>query len=94
MKKYMIIFLLLLPVTLAWGSDAKLKLKAKVTKDTPSYNVVAEYIRSLGAIHDIQVISVKENEEVNSRASESTENDDPLQKVIPLMMNAVRSSAR
>jgi hypothetical protein len=45
--------LLLLPLLVASVADAKPKAKPKL-KETPHYDVVAEYIRSLGEIHAIQ----------------------------------------
>ena len=51
------------------------------TKDTPHYDVVAEYIRSLGAIHRIQRIAVKESQEHEYNPTKT-------------MMDAIRNGTR
>jgi hypothetical protein len=56
----MVIFTLLL-CFLTCDADAQ-------TKDTPHYDVVAEYIRSLGAIHKIQQTANNENQENKDNA--------------------------
>jgi len=75
-KNFIIIFMLLLPLLVAYDADAE-------TKDTPHYDVVAEYIRSLGAIHRIQQTAIKESQD-------KTDNDNPTKK----MMDAIRSATR
>jgi hypothetical protein len=67
--------MLLLPLCFISAADAKAK------DDTPHYDVVAEYIRSLGAIHRIQQIASKEFED---------DKDDPIKK----LMDGIRSSTR
>ena len=49
-------------------------------EDTPHFEVVSEYIRSLGAVHNIQKIAKKENEQ----------DKEPVAK----LMSAIRSSTR
>ena len=75
MKTFMVILMLLLPLCFISAADAKAK------EDTPHYDVVAEYIRSLGAIHRIQQIASKEFED---------DKDDPTKK----LMDGIRSSTR
>jgi hypothetical protein len=50
-------------------------------EDTLHYDVVAEYIRSLGAIHNIQLLATKEIQE---------DKDNPTKK----LMSGIRSSTR
>ncbi len=52
-------------------------------KDTPHYDVVNEYIRSLGAIHRIQQIATQEFKE-----------DDEKDTAITRLMSAIRNSTR
>jgi hypothetical protein len=73
MKNCMVILMLLLPLLVTCDADAK--------ADTPHYDVVAEYIRSLGAIHRIQQTASKEFQD---------DKDNPTKK----MMDAIRSSTR
>ena len=73
-KNFMVIFMLLLPLLVTCDADAE-------AKDTPHYDVVAEYIRSLGAIHRIQQTASKEFED---------DKDNPTKK----MMDAIRSGTR
>ncbi len=71
-----IILMLLLPLFLACYAHAQAK------NDTAHYDVVAEYIRSLGAIHRIQQTASKELEEGDK--------DNPIKK----LMDGIRSSTR
>lgn len=82
MKHFMIIFMLLLPLMVMCDADARTKTNAKLKPDTPSYNVVAEYIRSLGAIHNVQLTASKEQGDVD--------NDNPTQT----LMNEIRNGTR
>jgi hypothetical protein len=50
-------------------------------EDTLHYDVVSEYIRSLGAIHNLQLVATKEIQD---------DGDDPVKK----MMSGIRSSTR
>ena len=72
----MVIFMLLLPLLVTCDAQAQVK-------DTPHYDVVAEYIRSLGAIHRIQQTAITESQD-------KTDNDNPTKK----MMDAIRSATR
>ncbi len=49
-------------------------------EDTPHFDVVSEYVRSLGTIHNLQVLAAKENEQ----------DKDPIAK----LMSGIRSSTR
>ena len=57
---------------------------AEEVKDTPHYNVVNEYIRSLGAIHRIQQVAAKEIQEDNDKDNQRTS----------IMMSAIRNGTR
>lgn len=57
---------------------------AEKQKDTPHYDVVSEYIRSLGAIHRIQQIATKELKEDEMSANPE----------ISKLMSGIRSSTR
>lgn len=70
----MVIIMLLLSLLVTWDADAK-------AKDTPHYDVVAEYIRALGAIYNIQQTASKEYED---------DKDNPIKK----MMDAIRNGTR
>ncbi|MFI5141804.1 MAG: hypothetical protein ACHQII_05565, partial [Bacteroidia bacterium] len=76
-----VIFILLLP--LLFTSDANAK-----EKYTPHYDVVYEYIRSLGAIHNIQQTASKEFQE--SKKNDADTSDIARQNV----MDGIRSSTR
>jgi hypothetical protein len=78
MKKFMVVILMLLPILIAQTADAKPKAKLK---DTPSYDIVAEYIRSLSAVHYIQQSATKELQE---------DRDDQVK----MMMNSIRNFTR
>jgi hypothetical protein len=79
MKKLMVM-LVLLPFLIVQTADAKPKAKPKLN-DTPPYDIVSEYIRSLSAVHKIQ----------QSATNESQNNgDDHMQT----MMNAIRNFTR
>jgi hypothetical protein len=77
MKYAPIIIILLLSISAT--SSAAIK-----KHETPHYDVVAEYIRSLGAIHNIQKTADIEFQEDN-------QSDDPA---IAKLMSAIRSSTR
>jgi hypothetical protein len=68
MKNFIVIFMLLLPLLVTCNADAQ-------AKDTPHYDVVAEYIRSLGAIHNIQQTAIREYQEAEDK-------DNPVKKVL------------
>lgn len=68
----MVIFTLLL----CFLTDAEAQ-----TKDTPHYDIVAEYIRSLGAIHKIQQMAADE--------SQKSKGD-----VLKIMLDAIRNGTR
>lgn len=72
-KKFMVIFTLLL-CFLPYDAEAQ-------TKDTPHYDVVAEYIRSLGAIHKIQ-------ETANNEIQKNKDN------TIKKLMDGIRNGTR
>lgn len=74
MKKLMLIFILL-PILIVQAADAKPKAKPK---DTPPYDIVSEYIRSLSAVHKIQQSATNETK---------NESDDHMKS----MMNAIRN---
>ncbi len=57
------VILFLLPILVAQIAYADPNEK---TKATPSYDVVAEYIRSLGSIYGIQKTAIKEQQEANA----------------------------
>jgi hypothetical protein len=76
MKYFMAVFILLLPPLVTCAADTK-------AKETPHYDVVAEYIRSLGAIYNIQQMAEKEYQDENVK-------NNPTQ----LTMNGIRSSTR
>jgi hypothetical protein len=77
MKKIiMMVGMLSLITNLSFAADAK-------AKETPHYDVVAEYIRSLGAINNIEQMAAKEYQDENVK-------NNPTQ----LMMNGIRSSTR
>jgi len=57
MKKIMVFFMLLLSILVAHNADAITE-----EKETPHYDVVVEYIRSLGAIHSIQQSALKQQQ--------------------------------
>jgi hypothetical protein len=78
MKQLMLILVLMLLMPLFVMCDAG----AQATNDTPHYDVVAEYIRSLGAIHRIQQTASQELEEADK--------DNPIKK----LMDGIRSSTR
>ena len=79
MQKLMAL-LLLLPFLIVQTADAKPKEKPKLN-DTPSYDIAAEYIRSLSAVHFIQQSATNEPKGGG---------DDHIQS----MMNAIRSFTR
>lgn len=54
------------------------------SKETPHYDVVAEYVQSLGAVHRIQQTSIKEFQEDDDKANA------PFSK----MLSAIRGSTR
>jgi hypothetical protein len=62
--------LLLLPLLVVSVADAKPKAKPKL-KETPHVEVVAEFIRSLGAVHAIQRTSVADKEAAGDDARAS-----------------------
>jgi hypothetical protein len=72
------VILILLPILIVQTADAKPKAKPK---DTPPYDIVSEYIRSLSAVHKIQQTAVNESKGVG---------DDHMQS----MMNAIRNFTR
>ena len=74
MKKLMVI-LILLPFLIVQTADAKPKEKPK---DTPPYDIAAEYIRSLSAVHKIQQSATNEPQNAS---------DDHM----GTMMNAIRN---
>jgi hypothetical protein len=79
MKKLIIAFSIILGLLLPLLSTCD--ADAKAIKDTPHYTVVAEYIRSLGAVHRIQ--------QTASREFENDKGDS-----IKQMMNGIRNSTR
>jgi len=78
MKKYLniLIIISIFPFLIAPNVHAQ-------KKDTPHYDVVAEYIRSLGAIHKVQEISKIEFQDVKDE-------DSPYKKLI----DGIRSASR
>jgi hypothetical protein len=79
MKKLLVI-LILLPILIVQAADAKPKAKPK-PQDTPPYDIVSEYIRSLSAVHKIQQSATNEPQNAG---------DDHVQS----MMNAIRNFTR
>ena len=77
MNNFTVIFMLLLSLL---GTCAA----AEEVKDTPHYNVVNEYIRSLGAIHNKQQTAEKEFQDDNDKDN----------KLTSKMMSAIRNSTR
>lgn len=70
MKKLMVLFILL-PILVVQTTDAKPKAKPK---DTPAYDIAAEYIRSFSAVHKIQQSAANEPEDVGDNHVQSTMN--------------------
>jgi hypothetical protein len=77
MRYYILVIALLMPIFITCNADAAKKSKKKAI-DTPHYEVVAEYIRSLGSVYQIQKASLKEQ-------AENTEN--PTQRVMDSIRN-------
>lgn len=63
MKKIIAVILLLLSIVVAQSADA-----AADEKETPRFDVVAEYIRALGAIHGIQQSALKQHQDGKDKA--------------------------
>ena len=87
MKTYpvlIILFILLIIPSVSLAEDQLKESNDYSKKETPHYDVVAEYIRSLGAIHNIQHITTQELQEDNN-----TDNPE-----ISKMMSAIRNSTR
>jgi hypothetical protein len=78
--KYFLIFFILLFSTVDMCSAAE------NVKETPHYNVVAEYVRSLGSIYRIQKIADKELQEDEVQDSQTTNTNK--------LMTSIRSSTR
>lgn len=79
MKYFVVLFMfLLLPFIVVSNADAKLKANKKAKPDTPPYEVVSEYIRSLSAIHSLQLTASADNASVDDN------------EVVQKFMNAVR----
>jgi hypothetical protein len=79
-----ILFILLIIPSVSLAEDQSKESNDYSKKETPHYDVVAEYIRSLGAIHNIQHIATQELQEDNN-----TDNPE-----ISKMMSAIRNSTR
>lgn len=68
MKLFITLLMLLFPFFVMCDADAK-------AKDTPHYDVVSEYIRSLGAIHNLQQRAAKEYQD-------NKNNENPQQNIM------------
>lgn len=73
MKKIIVLVLFMMPFIFICNADAV--KKAKVKKETPHYEVVTEYIRSLSAVYQIQKASMKEQ-------AERAEDPNPTQRIM------------
>jgi hypothetical protein len=78
MKKIVVLVLLMMPFFFTCNSDAAKKVKVK--KETPHNEVVAEYIRSLSVVYQIQKTSMKEQ-------AENAEDPNPTQRVMDSIRN-------
>jgi hypothetical protein len=93
MKKIIVFVFMLVPFFAICSADAA--KKAKVKKETPHNEVVAEYIRSLSAIYQIQKVSIKEQaenaENPTQRVMDSIRNFTKLKYEMQLSMNMLKN---